>query len=73
MREGRYIRKNFDWVPDGVYDSEFYLVRYVIEDGAHHIAISKMWLDDGGPDDADIALRLPWGTYVDLPQKPQKQ
>lgn len=73
MKEGRYIRKNFDWVPDGVYDSTFYLVRYVIEDGAHHAAISKMWLDNGGPDDADMALRLPWGTYIDLPQKPQKQ
>lgn len=73
MKEGRYIRKNFYWVPDGVYDSTFYQVRYVIEDGAHHTVISKMWLDDGGPDDADMALRLPWGTYIDLPQKPQKQ
>jgi hypothetical protein len=31
-----------------------------------------MWLDNGGPDDADIALRLPWGTYADIPPKPQK-
>jgi hypothetical protein len=68
----RHIRKQFPWVPDGVYDCSKYQVRYQIVQGFVMIVISKMWLDNGGPENTDMALRLPWGTYVDLPEKPQK-
>lgn len=68
----RHIRKNFEWVPDGVYDHSFYNLRYVVANGHHHMAISKMWLDNGGPEDASPEMRLPWGSYPDIPPKPVK-
>lgn len=68
----RHIRKQFPWVPDGVYDHSGYEVRYVVEQGFIMLNMSKMWIDSGGPDDVDIALRLPWGTYNDMPPKPGK-
>jgi len=69
--ESRHMRKQFPWVPDGVYDHSQYEVRYEIKQGYMMTAISKMWVDKGGPATVDMALRLPWGTYVDIPQKPQ--
>ena len=70
--ELRHTRKQFAWVPDGVYDYSVYQVRYEIKQGYIMTAISKMWVDKGGPDTVDIALRLPWGTYNDFPPKPAK-
>ncbi len=66
----RHIRKQFPWVPDGVYDHSGFQIRYEIQQGFILTCISKMWIDNGGPDDADVALRLPWGTYLDIPPKP---
>lgn len=62
--------KQFGWVPDGTYDYSKYLVRYVLEDGNPTTVISKMWVDKGGPADADSALKLPWGSYPDIPPRP---
>jgi hypothetical protein len=70
--EKRHTRKQFPWVPDGIYDYSVYQVRYEIKQGYVMKVISKMWLDNGGPEDVDIALRLPWGTYIDFPPKPPK-
>jgi hypothetical protein len=68
----RHTRKQFPWVPDGVYDHQSFQIRYEIVQGFIITNISKLWLDNGGPDDVDIAMRLPWGTYNDIPPKPQK-
>lgn len=70
--KGRHTRKQFPWVPDGVYDHSTFQVRYVVNQGYIMFNISKMWVDKGGPDDVDESLKLPWGTYPDIPEKPQK-
>lgn len=64
--------KMFKWVPDGVYDYQEFLVRYVIVDGNPKTVISKIWVDEGGPTDVDDELRQPWGLFPDFPPKPPK-
>lgn len=63
----------FNWVPDGVYDYREYLTRYVVIDGMPQTTITKIWLDKGGPQDVDAALRQSWGTFPDFPPKPAKK
>jgi hypothetical protein len=67
---GRHYRRQYHWVPDGIYDHQFYQVRYLIKSGDAHITISKMWLDKGGPDDCADDLKHPWGYYPGIPPKP---
>lgn len=62
----------FKWVPDGIYDHAFNQVRYVMRNGNPKIAIAKMWLDQGGPDHLDAALKQQWGAFPDVPPKPTK-
>lgn len=69
---GRHYRKQYHWVPDGIYDHEFYQMRYLLKNGDNHVSISKMWLDNGGPDDCHEELKLPWGSYPNIPPKPGK-
>lgn len=64
--------KMFGWVPNGTYDSEYYQVRYTIADGNPKTVITKMWLEEGGPNDVNEDLKLPWGSYPNLPAKPGK-
>lgn len=64
--------KQFGWVPDGTYDYQDYLVRYVIKDGNATRVISKMWVDIGGPDDVSSELKQPWGAFPNFPIKPPK-
>ena len=63
----------YKWVPDGVYDSESLQTRYVIKGGKPTTVISKIWVDKGGPDDVELSLKQPWGTYPDMPAKPGKK
>jgi hypothetical protein len=67
--------KQFPWVPNGIYDHRDFNVRYAIKDGCNKSerAISKMWVDQGGPDDVSLDLKQPWGTYPDMPPKPPKK
>lgn len=65
--------KQFAWVPDGIYDYNNFLVRYVLKDGNPVIVISKMWVDKGGPDDVSLQLKQPWGSFPDFPPKPEKK
>jgi hypothetical protein len=65
--------QQFKWVPDGIYDYEDYLVRYVIVNGNATKVISKMWVDIGGPDDVSDELRQPWGAFPNFPLKPVKK
>lgn len=65
--------KQFGWVPDGTYDYEEYLVRYVIADGNARTVISKNWVDKGGPDDVSLELKQPWGSFPTFPPKPAKK
>lgn len=65
--------KQFAWVPDGIYDYNKFLVRYVLKDGNPVIVISKMWVDKGGPDDVSLQLKQPWGSFPDFPPKPEKK
>lgn len=65
--------QQFGWVPDGTYDSLYFLVRYRIVDGNAKTVIAKMWVDQGGPDTLGPEMRLPWGAYPDLPPKPAKK
>jgi len=65
--------QQFKWVPDGTYDYEDYLVRYVIVDGNPTTVISKMWVDIDGPDDVSSELKQPWGSFPDFPPKPLKK
>ena len=67
--------KMFAWVPDGIYDHREYLVRYVIKDGCvkGQTILSKMWVDSGPPDDVQLELKQPWGTFPDVPPKPPKK
>lgn len=62
----------FGWVQDGTYDKRDYCVRYQVVGGMPKRVITKVWIDDGGPADCDPDLRLPWGTYPDMPPKPPK-
>ena len=65
--------KMFAWVPDGVYDSAYYCVRYSVLNGNPHKVITKTWLDEGGPAELDDHLKLSWGSYPDMPPKPAKK
>ena len=65
--------QQFKWVPDGIYDYEDYLVRYVIVNGNPTKVISKMWVDIGGPDDVPDEMTQPWGTFPNFPPKPAKK
>lgn len=65
--------KQFGWVPDGTYDYTAFLVRYVIEDGNATKVISKIWVDQGGPNDVSLELKQPWGSFPDFPPKPVKK
>jgi hypothetical protein len=65
--------KQFTWVPDGTYDYNEFLVRYVIVDCNPTIVISKEWIDKGGPPTESPDLKRPWGTYPDFPPKPPKK
>ena len=69
--EKRHTRKQFGWVSDGIYDHSMYEVRYEVVQGYVMTTISKMWLDNGGPEDATPELKLPWGSYPDVPPKPK--
>ena len=63
----------FNYVPDGTYDNCDLLTRYVIYNGRPLTVISKAWLDAGGPTpDVDEKLKLPWGSYPDMPKKVKK-
>lgn len=63
----------FNWVPDGIYDSSSLGTRYEIREGKPRTVISKMWVDTGGPDNVDAKFKQPWGTYPDMPAKPEKK
>lgn len=63
----------FAWAPDGIYDHQEFMVRYVISNGNPKVVISKMWVDQGGPDHLDAQLRTPWGTFPNMPPKPPKK
>ena len=65
--------KQFAWVPNGTYDYTEHLCRYVVVDGNKSICISKMWIDQGGPQNVDQTLKQPWGSYPDFPPKPPKK
>lgn len=65
--------KQFKWVSDGTYDSSEYLVRYVLKEGNAKTVISKMWVDDGGPENIDEVLKQPWGAFPDFPPRPPKK
>lgn len=65
--------KQFPWVPDGTYDYQNFLVRYVVKDGLPTTAIAKSWVDLGGPDHVSYELKQPWGAFPDFPPKPLKK
>jgi hypothetical protein len=65
--------KQFSWVPDGTYDYENNLVRYVIVEGNAKTSITKMWIDQGGPPTLPKELRQSWGTFPNFPPKPPKK
>jgi hypothetical protein len=35
--------------------------------------ITKIWLEQGGPDDVTDELCQPWGAFPDFPPKPVKK
>ena len=63
----------FGWVPDGTYDYVDYKTRYVMRNGNPVTVITKIWLEQGGPDDVTDELRQPWGAFPDFPPKPVKK
>lgn len=65
--------KMFAWVPDGTYDYEEFMCRYVVLNGNPQIVISKMWVDTGGPNDVDDSLKVAWGSFPNFPPKPPKK
>lgn len=61
-------------VPDGIYDHQYFRVRYVIIDGQQLFKYSTMWLDSGTPDGTPREVsEPPFGYYPDytylLPKK----
>jgi len=60
----------FGKVPDGTYDHSGHLVRYAVVEGNPVITLSKMWIDQGGPEDLDQYYSQPWGTFPEIPAKP---
>ena len=69
--ESKLKFRMFSWVPDGTYDHAPHLVRYVIVDGNPVTTISKLWIDQGGPNDLDQYYNQPWNTFLDFPSKPK--
>jgi hypothetical protein len=65
--------KMFPWAPDGTYDNSSTWTRHVVVNGMPTYTITKAWLDNNGPDDVTAALRQPWGSFPDLPPKPDKK
>lgn len=65
--------KMFPWVPDGTYDYTGYWIRYVIVDGMPTTTITMMWVNQGGPADVPEELKRPWGSFPDMPPKPEKK
>jgi hypothetical protein len=65
--------KMFKWVPDGTYDYDNFLTRYVIVNGNPTVVISKAWVDNGGPVDVSAELKQTWGSFPDIPPKPAKK
>lgn len=65
--------QQFKWVPDGTYDYEEFQVRYVLRNGNPITVISKMWVDQGGPNDVSLELKQPWGSFPNFPPKPAKK
>lgn len=65
--------KMFAWVPDGTYDYSGTLIRHVVVNGMPTVTITKHWVDNGGPKDVSDELRLPWGSFPDMPPKPDKK
>ena len=59
----------FGDIVDGTYDHSAHLVRYVIVDGNPVITLSKIWVDQGVPQDLDQYYNQPWGTFPELPHK----
>lgn len=64
--------KMFKQAPDGVYDHQEYLIRYVVVDGNPTTAINKTWIEQGAPPSIPAELHQPWGTYPDIPPKIKK-
>jgi hypothetical protein len=52
-------------LPNGVYDLPFMSTgcREIVIDGCVLMVASKQWIDKGGPEEWDPALRAPWGTF----------
>lgn len=63
----------YGWISDGIYDHSGYLVRYRIVEGMPISVITKMWIENGGPEDISADMLLPWGSYPDFPPKPEKK
>ena len=59
----------FGSVVDGTYDHSAHLVRYVVINGNPVITLSKIWIDQGGPEGIDQYYSQPWGTFPELPHK----
>lgn len=65
--------KMFPWVPDGTYDNQSLLIRYTLVNGMPKYVMVKSWVDSGGPDEVSAELRQPWGSFPDMPPKPEKK
>ena len=65
--------KMFKWVPDGTYDYSDFLTRYVIVNGNPTIVINIAWVNKGGPIGVSDELKQPWGSFPDMPPKPEKK
>ena len=65
--------KMFAWVPDGIYDHQSLLIRYMLVDGMPKYVMVKSWVDIGGPNEIPEELKRPWGSFPDMPPKPDKK
>lgn len=70
--ESKVKFRMFGGVPDGTYEHFDHLVRYVIVDGNPVITLTKLWIDQGGPQDLDQYYNQPWGTFSPMPTKPKR-
>lgn len=63
--------KTHPWVPDGIYDHHKYLVRYKIKEGRAQEVASLLWIQSDKAVELSEDMRVQWGTYPNLPDKPK--
>lgn len=77
IKANLYVRRipSHTWIAEaGAFDDDHTKVRMFIWDKFCYYCISKMWIEDPIQNiSLDDWMKVPWGTYPNLPPKPPKK